>query len=69
MDKNLITGPRADEKFEKPDLQQTKVRKMGPKKCRTPLSSSLRSDYPQGQLLRKLGCNFYNQTLGFLKLL
>ena len=45
MDKNLEMEPRADEKFEKRDLERTKSWKMGFKKCRTP-SSSLRGDHP-----------------------
>ena len=32
MDKNLETGPTADEKFEKRDPERTKSSKMGPKK-------------------------------------
>ena len=36
MGKNLKMGPRAEEKIEKRGLQSgQKVRKMGPKKCRT----------------------------------
>ena len=36
MDKNLKMGPRMDEKFDRRDLERTKVRKMEPKRCRTP---------------------------------
>ena len=42
MDKNLKMGPRVDEKFEKRNLVWTKVRKMGPKKCQTPITLSKR---------------------------
>ena len=33
-----------DEKFEKSDPERTKVQKMEPKKCRTPVTPSLRGD-------------------------
>ena len=34
MNENLEMGPGVDEKFEKRDLERTKVRKMEPMKCR-----------------------------------
>ena len=39
MDKNLNMGPRAEKKFEKRDLEQTKFEKMGPRLNKNHLQS------------------------------
>ena len=57
MDKNLKLGPRADKNFEKCDLERAESSKNETKKCRTPLSLSLRSDTPGLHLLPPIsGC-------------
>ena len=52
MNKNLIMGPRVEEQFGKRGLERKKVRKMGPKKCRTPAPSQGKCHFlPGGGLL------------------